>query len=99
MKISKGRCRSNGEGLVVIIIMLGLVGAGVWWLYSHKAALDRDAREFGREVIQRLTVSHDTNFFGSNLGPQARLKYPPSELTRVQNQFNQLGVPQQPIKI
>ncbi|MEY2547247.1 MAG: hypothetical protein QOG48_2364, partial [Verrucomicrobiota bacterium] len=59
MKISKGRCRSNGEGLVLIIIVLAIIGAGAWWLYSRKNAMDRDARAFGREVIQQLTVNHD----------------------------------------
>ncbi|MEY2547319.1 MAG: hypothetical protein QOG48_2436, partial [Verrucomicrobiota bacterium] len=39
------------------------------------------------------------NFFASNLGPQARLSYPPSQLTTVQTQFTQVGVPQQPINI
>lgn len=99
MKISKGRCRSKGEGLVVVIIMLALVGGGVWWLYSHKKTLDRETRVFGREVINRLAVNHDVDFFANNLSPQARLNYPPSQLGMVRNQFNQIGVPQQPIKI
>ena len=92
-------CRSNGEGLVIIIILLAVIGGGVWWLYNHKSTLDRDARKFGREVIQKLVVDHDVNFFGQNLGPQARLNYPPSQLQMVQQQFTQLGVPQQPLKI
>jgi hypothetical protein len=99
MKISKGRCRSNGEGLVVIIIMLAIVGGGILWLYSHKKALDRDARAFGREIIQKLTVEHDVNFFVSNLSPQTRLNYPPSQVQVVQMQFTQLGAPQTPLKI
>ncbi len=99
MKISKGRCRSNGEGLVVVIILLALIGVGVWWLHSHKKAMDHDARVFGREVINQLAVNHDVDFFANNLGPQARLNYPPSQLGLLRNQFNQIGVPQTPIKI
>jgi hypothetical protein len=93
--------RSNvaGQGLVVVIIFLALIGGGAWWLYSHKQAMDQEGRGFGKEMIQRLTVNHDLSFFTSNLGPQARLDFPPSQQQYILQKFTELGVPVQPIKI
>jgi hypothetical protein len=100
MKTRKCNCRSNGgEGLVVIIIVLAIIGGGVWWLYSHKQAMDREARAFGKEMIKRLVVDHDLEFFRNNLSPQAKLDYPPSQQGAIINQFMQLGVPTQPMNI
>jgi hypothetical protein len=92
-------CRSNGEGLVVLIILLAIIGGGVLWLYSHKKQLDRDARAFGRDMIQQLTVNHDTTMFVDHLSPQMKLNYPPSQLQYFQNKLKEIGVPQQPLKI
>ena len=61
--------------------------------------MDREARSFGREMVEALTVKHDVNFFVNHLSPQMRIDYPPSQQQYVISQFQQLGVPQQPIKI
>lgn len=94
-------CRSNksGEGLVVIIIVLALIGAGVWWLFNTKKTAEQGARAFGREAVEKLTVAHDLNFLSSNLGPQAKLMLPPSQQQLMISKFTDMGVPQQPIKI
>jgi hypothetical protein len=101
MKQLNQRYRSTvaGQGLVVVIILLALIGGGYWWLNSHKQAMDREGRAFGKEMIQRLAVQHDVNFFASNLGPQAKLDYPPSQQQYILSKFTELGVPAQPIKI
>src|SRR2546421_6501700 len=98
MKIRKLNCRSNGgEGLVVVIILLAILGAGAWWLFDHKRTMDRDARAFGREVIQQLTVNHDAAFLANNLSPQARLELPPSAQQMMISKFAQMGAPTQPV--
>lgn len=96
-----GRYRSNvaGQGLVVVIIFLALIGGGAWWLFSHKQAMDREGRAFGKTMIQQLAVNHDKSFFTNNLSPQARLDYPPSQQDYIVSKFTELGVPAQPIKI
>jgi hypothetical protein len=100
MKLNrKSRDPLRGDGLIVVIIFLGLIGVGAWWLYSHKAAMDKEGRAFGRQMIEALTVRHDKAFFVNNLGPQARLEYPPSAQDVLMQQFVQMGVPAQPIKI
>ena len=101
MKTLKCNCRSNrsGEGLVIVIILLAIIGAGTWWLFDHKRTLDHDARIFGKEAIQRLTVNHDAAFLANNLSPQARLELPPSAQLFMMTKFTEMGVPTQPINV
>jgi len=88
-----------GEGLVVVIILLALIGGGLWYLYSTKAATDREAREFARETVKRLMVDHDRQYLETRLGPQAKLDLPPSQRDYMIQRFAQFGVPSQPIQI
>ena len=101
MKNSKLDCRSNisGQGLVIVIIVVALIGFGAWYLYSNKRAMENDARAFGKEAVERLAVNHDANFFSERIGPQARYDYPPSQQQYIMSKFQELGVPVQPIAI
>jgi hypothetical protein len=101
MKKTKIDCRSNtsGQGLVVLLIVLALIGGGTWWLFSQKQVADKEARVFGREAIERLVVHHDKAFLTNNLSPQARLDNPPSQQEYIISKFTELGVPVQPIQI
>ena len=96
---SSNRTSAGGERLVVVIVLLAIDGAGVWWLFNTKQTSDREARAFGREMIQRLAVQHDQAFFANNLGPQAKMDYPQSEQVRIITKLKEYGVPAQPIKI
>jgi hypothetical protein len=95
----KKRNNNSGQGLVVLIILLAIIGCGVWWLFNTKKNSDRAARAFGREMINRLAINHDPAFFANNLGPQAKLDYPPSQQGYIMAKFTELGVPAQPISI
>jgi len=101
MKNSKLNCRSNasGEGLVVVIILVVLIGGIAWYLFSHKAAMDKEARAFGREAVERFALNHDAAFFAERLGPQAKLDFPPSEQQHLMGKLQELGTPMQPIQI
>jgi len=92
-------CKLSGQGLVVVIIVLALIGGGLWYLYSTKAATDREAREFARETVKRLMVDHDRQYLENRLGPQAKLDLPPSQRDYMIQRFAQFGVPSQPIQI
>lgn len=83
----------------MVIIVLAVIGGGVIWLYSHKNALDRDARAFGREAVQKMAVEHDISFFRDHLGPQGKLDNPPSQQAFIISTLMTKGVPQQPINI
>ena len=53
------RSQSSGQILVVLIILLGVVGAGFWWLFSNKQTMAKEGKEFGREAIQRIVLQRD----------------------------------------
>jgi hypothetical protein len=89
----------SGQGLVVVFILLAVIGAGLWYLYSNKATTDREARQFAREAVKRLVVDHDLKYLSDHLGPQAKLDNPPSQQQYMIQRFTQFGVPEQPIKI
>src|SRR5205807_10467769 len=101
MKNSELDCRSNtsGQGLVVVIILLAIIAGGAWWLFNNKQTMDREARAFGREMIQRLTVNHDAAFFADHLGPQAKVDNPRSKQEYIMSKLQELGAPAQPNQI
>jgi hypothetical protein len=98
MKINS-RSKSSGQVIVVLIIMLGLVGVGLWWLFSNKQEMAKEGKEFAKEAIQRVAVQHDLNFFGSRLSPQARVNYAPSAQQELMNEIAKLGAPVGPIDV
>jgi len=93
------RNAAAGEGLVVVIILVALLGIGAWWLFSTKASSDKEARAFGREFITRLAVNYDQAYFAANLSPQARLENPPSRQAYIIGKLKEFGTPAQPIPI
>jgi hypothetical protein len=96
---SSYRNGTRGEGLVVVIILVAIIGAGVWWLFSTKKQSEKEARAFGREMIEHLAVQHDQAFFSNNLGPQAKVDYPKPQQDYLISKLVELGVPAQPIQI
>lgn len=98
MKLSS-RSQLSGEGLVIVVIVLVLIGGGLWYLYSTKSATDHEAREFARETVKRLTVDHDRQYLEAHLGPQAKLDMPQSQRDYMIQRLAQFGVPAQPIQM
>src|SRR5437016_2399011 len=99
MKNSKRTSSESGQGLVIVIILAVILVGGWLWLYTNKKTMDREARAFGRQMIEALTVRHDIAFFRDHLGPQGKMDYPRARQEDVIGMFTQLGVPNQPINI
>jgi hypothetical protein len=101
MKNLKMNSRSNSSGqiFVVLIILLAVIGAGAWWLFSNKQAMTTEGRKFGREAIERIALQHDLKFFGDHLSPEARRQFPPSMQQQLISRFQQLGTPVGPVDV
>ncbi|HEX4639332.1 MAG TPA: hypothetical protein VH170_07590 [Chthoniobacterales bacterium] len=98
MKLNS-RSKQTAEGLIVVLILaVILLGIG-WYLYSTKAATDKECRVFGHDIINRLMVNHDPLVLDNELSPEMKLKFPPSAKQLTIQHLNQLGAPQQPIRI
>jgi hypothetical protein len=93
------RSQSSGQVIVVLLIVLGLVGIGFWWLSSNKQAMAKEGNEFAREAIQRIVVQRDMNFFASRLSPQARMNFPQSAQQEFFGEIAKLGAPVGPIDV
>lgn len=98
MKLSS-RSKLSGEGLVVVLVFLLIILGIGWYLYSTRAATQREGIRYGHEVIDRLVVKHDRSLLDQDLDPQAKLEMPPSQRDYMIQRFTQLGVPAPPIKI
>src|SRR6202022_3337395 len=98
LKLSS-QSKLSGQGLVVVFILLAVIGAGLWYLYSNKATTDQEARAFARDAVKKLTVDHDLKYLSDHLGPQAKLDNPPSQQQYIIQRFAQFGVPAEPIQI
>jgi hypothetical protein len=87
------RSKSSGQVIVILIIVLGLVGAGFWWLFSNKKEMARDGKQFARDAVQRIVVQRDINFFNSRLSPAARMNFPASAQQDFFAEIAKLGAP------
>jgi len=87
------RSKLSGQVIVILIIVLGLVGVGFWYLYSNKQEMAREGKQFARDAIQRIVVQRDINFFNSHLSPQARMNFPGSAQQDFFAEIAKLGAP------
>ena len=85
--------KSSGQIIVVLIIVLGLVGVGFWWLFSNKQEMAREGKQFARDAVQRIVVHRDINFFNSRLGPAARMNFPASTQQDLMAEVARAGTP------
>ncbi|HST29788.1 MAG TPA: hypothetical protein VLK27_02990 [Chthoniobacterales bacterium] len=98
MKLSS-RSSVSGQGFVVLFILLAICGGIIWYLYSTKAATQRDGIRYGHDVIDRLVNKHDASMLDTDLASQAKMEMPPSQRAYLMQRFAQFGVPSQPIQI
>ena len=98
MKLSS-RSKLAGQGHVLVVIVLAIL-VGIWWyLHSTKTSTERDAIQYGHDVINRLVINHDRSVLDNDLAPQAKMEMPPSQRDYLIQRFAQFGAPSQPIQI
>ena len=67
--------RIKAEGLGIWLIVLAILGGGVWFLYSSRAENERNARAFASEVTRKVAVNYDDKFLEQRLSLQSRPMY------------------------
>jgi hypothetical protein len=87
------RSKSSGQVIVILIIVLGLVGVGFWWLFSNKKEMAGEGKQFAKDAIQRIVVQRDINFFNSRLSPAAHMNFPASAQQDFFAEIAKLGAP------
>jgi len=88
MKLNS-RSKSSGQVIVLLIIVLALLGVAYWWLNSTKQQMAKDGQQFANELVQKIVVQRDLNFFSSRLSPQARMNF--AAPTAQQEFINEIG--------
>lgn len=92
--------RIRGEGGIALwIIILALIGGGLWFLYSSRRDGEKNARAFANEVVQRVAVNYDEKYLHVHLSPEAQVKYLASWRERMMQHLRGLGTPKQPIEV
>jgi hypothetical protein len=98
-KLSSKR-NSSGQVVVLLIIVLALLGGAWWWLNSNKQNSAKEGRDFANELVQKIVVQHDLNFFASRLSPQARMNFAaPTAQQEFMNEIARHGTPVGPINL
>ena len=56
MKTREVRVRDRAEGLVLILVILAILGGGVWYLYSSRRHTEKEAWNYAREVAEHIAL-------------------------------------------
>jgi len=78
-QLRKSRPASKrGGSLVAVLILLAVVGGGLYALNLHKQAMEREAHAYATETAERLLFAHDATYLAKNLSGAATFDFPPS---------------------
>jgi hypothetical protein len=93
--------KNSGQVFAIIIILIVLIGGGLWFLVSYKQQRVNEAKHYGRDAIHKIVVERDIRFLNANLAPISQLSHPmpPSEQQFFMQQLQQLGNAAEPIQI
>ncbi len=98
MKLARNIQRKGEGGLAICIILLALLGGGVWFLYSSRAEAQKKAGEFAEHIVQSLAVNYDLRFLNAHMTPQAQANYIPSWRDRMVQHLKGFGPLTKPIE-
>lgn len=99
MKRRRARVRGTGEGLLLVLVILAVIGGAVWYLFSTRLSTEKEAWDYAREVAEHIALQRDARFIDLNLSPQAQVEFPPSFRERILAKIAELGPPDKRINI
>jgi hypothetical protein len=98
-KRRQARLRKQGEGLVLIIVIVAVLGGISWYLYSSRRNSEKEAWAYAREVAEHIALQRDARFIDLNLSSQAQVEIPPSFRERILTKLGELGIPDKRINL
>ncbi len=88
-----GRSSQRGQALVFIIIVIAVIGGGLFFLYSMRNDAKAEGERFVRQLIERCAFQHDVKFLHGVVASDRRLALPPAMDDQFVYYLTQLGVP------
>ncbi len=89
----------KGEGLVLVIVMLAILGGAGWYLYSSRHNSEKEGWAYAREIAEHIALQRDARFIDLNLSSRAEVEMPPSFRERILTHLGELGAPNKRINI
>ena len=99
MKRRDEHVNRRGEGLVLVIVIIAVLGGVAWYLYSSRRSTEKEAWAYAREVAEHIALQRDARFIDLNLSPEAQVDFPPSFRERILTKLGELGPPDKRIHL
>ena len=90
--------RIKAEGLAIWVILLAILGGGVWFLFSSRVEGQKNARAFADEGIHKVVVDYDEKYLDLRLSQSARNMYSLMFRTRMMRYLRDFGQLSKPIE-
>lgn len=83
----------SGSAIFFIIILLAVIGGGLYFLESMRKSAIAEGEQFARQVIDRCAFQHDAKFLSSVVAAERRLQVPPAMDAQFVDMLAKLGSP------
>jgi hypothetical protein len=93
------RVAQGGEGFVLVLVILAVLGGLAWYLYTARHNTEKEGWAFAHEVADHIALQKDSRWVDANVSSQAQLDMPPSFRERIFVKLNELGAPDRNIKL
>ena len=99
MKRRGARVREKAEGLILVLVILAILGGGVWYIKSSRSSSEKEAWNYARDVAEHIVLQRDMRYVDLNLSSKAQVEMPPSFRERIFNKITELGTADRNIKL
>ena len=88
-----------GQALVFIIIVIAVIGAGLFFLNSMRKDAKVEGEAFAHELIEKCAFQHDVKWLHSKVASDRRVTLPPAMDDQFIYYLTKLGVPDRNYKL
>lgn len=88
-----GRARMRGEGLLLVVVIVAILGGIAWYLYSSRRNSEKEGWAYAREIAEHIVLQRDAHYIDLNIAPEVQAQMPPSFRERILTKLGELGAP------